>query len=193
MPIDLNQFAMNPAETALLKELVAAARPKRIAEFGSGLTTRFWAENAPDARIVTWDNYPEWIAELKAAFADAPWLSRVDWRSYSVTPEGPRSVEKDAVAWEGEPFDFLFLDGPRSAHAPNFGRTGTFRFATQFAAPGAIIVWHDAHRPHEREIARRYFGHCARKRRGSVGWCKWEKPCCVGGLTAAMRKLNPFA
>ncbi len=193
MPIDLNQFAMNPTETALLKELIAAAKPKRIAEFGSGLTTRFWAENAPDARITTWDNYPEWIAELQTAFADAPWLSRVDWRSYSVTPEGPRSVEKDAVAWEGEPFDFLFLDGPRSAHPPNFGRTGTFRFATQFAAPGATIVWHDAHRPHEREIAKKYFGHCARKRQKSVGWCKWEKPCCVGGMSAALRRLNPFA
>ena len=193
MPIDLNQFTMNPVEAELLRELITTAKPRRIAEFGSGQTTRFWAENVPDARIVTWDNYPEWIAELKATFAGEPWLERVDWREYTVTPEGPRSVEKDAVAWEGEPFDFLFLDGPRSAHEPNFGRTGTFRFATQHAAPGALIVWHDAHRPHEREIAKKYFGHCARKRQGSVGWCKWEKPCCVGGLARAVRRLNPFA
>ena len=193
MPIDLNQFKMSPAEDAELRAVLALAQPRRIAEFGSGLTTRFWAENAPDARIVTWDNYPDWIAELQTAFAGAAWLPRVEWRSYTVAPDGPRDVEKDAVPWDGEPFDFLFLDGPRSAHPQNFGRSGTFRFATQHAAPGALIVWHDAQRPHERAMARKYFPHCARHRRGSVGWCKWEKPCCVGELTKAVRGLNPFA
>jgi predicted O-methyltransferase YrrM len=193
MPIDLNQFAMNPAETALLTKLVAVAKPRRIAEFGSGLTTRFWAQLAPDARIVTWDNYPEWIAELKTAFAAEPWLPRVEWRGYTVSPDGPRDVEKDPVPWDGEPFDFLFLDGPRSAHPPNFGRSGTFRFATRHAAPGALIVWHDAQRPHEREMARRYFPHCARHREGSVGWCKWEPAGRVGALARVVRKMNPFA
>ena len=133
------------------------------------------------------------VAELRAAFDGAPWVDRVEWRSYTVTPEGPRSVEKDPVPWDGEKFDFLFLDGPRSAHAPNFGRTGTFRFATQHAAPGALIVWHDAQRPHEREIARKYFGHCARHRRGSVGWCRWEAPESVGGIQRLLRGLNPLA
>jgi predicted O-methyltransferase YrrM len=189
MPIDLNQFQMNPTEAALLRELVGKARPKRIAEFGSGLTTRFWAENS-EAQIVTWDNYPDWIAELRTAFGAVPWLDRVDWRLYTVTPEGARDVEKDPVPWEGEPFDFLFLDGPRSAHPPNFGRSGTFRFATQHAAPGALIVWHDAQRPHEREMARRYFPHCARHRRGSVGWCQWETPGSVGTLSKWWRKLS---
>lgn len=184
---------MSPAETALLMRLVTDAKPRRIAEFGSGLTTRFWAQLAPEARIVTWDNYPEWIAEVKTALAAEPWLPRVEWREYTVMPEGPRDVEKDAVAWDGEPFDFLFLDGPRSAHPPNFGRSGTFRFATQHAAPGALIVWHDAHRPHEREMARRYLTHCARRRQGSIGWCKWEAPEQVGALSRMVRRMNPFA
>jgi predicted O-methyltransferase YrrM len=192
MPIDLNQFQMNPTEAALLGELVRSAQPSRIAEFGSGLTTRFWAEHS-HARIVTWDNYADWIAELKAAFAGGPWLERVDWRFYTVTPEGSRHVEKDAVPWEGAPFEFLFLDGPRSAHPQNFGRSGTFLFATRHAAPGALIVWHDAQRPHEREMARKYFGHCARKRRGSVGWCRWETPESVGALKRLWRRMNLFA
>ncbi len=182
---------MNPTEAALLRELVQRAAPKRLAEFGSGLTTRFWAENS-EAQITTWDNFPDWIAELRTAFGDAPWLPRVDWRLYTVTPEGPRSVEKDRVPWEGEPFDFLFLDGPRSAHPQNYGRSGTFRFATKHAAPGALIVWHDAHRPHEKELARKYFAHCTRQRKGSVGWCRWETPESVGSLSKFVRKLNPF-
>jgi predicted O-methyltransferase YrrM len=192
MPVDLNQFQMNPREAALLRGLVQQARPQRLAEFGSGQTTRFWAEHS-EAQIVTWDNYPEWIAELRAAFADAPWLPRVDWRFYAVSPEGPRSVEKDAVPWDGAAFDFLFLDGPRSAHPQNFGRSGTFRFATKHAAPGALIVWHDAQRPHEREMARRYFAHCARHRRGSVGWCRWEASEGVKGLKKWWRRVNPGA
>jgi|GEM_PF-1571955 len=190
--IDLQQFKMNPEEEAALRAVLAMHKPQRIAEFGSGLTTRFWAENS-EAKIVTWDNYPDWVKELQAAFAGATWLDRVEWRSYSVTPEGRRDVEKDAVPWDGEPFDFLFLDGPRSAHPQNFGRSGTFRFATQHASPGALIVWHDANRPHEKEMARRYFGHCRRFRKDNVGWCRWEKPCCVSGISKFMRKLAPFA
>jgi len=173
--IDLAQFQMNPAEEAVLGRLIAASKPRQIAEFGCGLSTRFWAQHS-DARIVTWDNYPEWVAEIRSRFQNEPWIARVDFRLYQVTPEGPREVEKDPVPWDGAKFDFLFLDGPRSAHPPNPGRSGTFRFATQHAAPGATIVWHDAHRPHERAIARRYLGHCARRGDANVGWCRWEIP-----------------
>lgn len=190
MPIDLNQFKMSAAEEAELRAVLSLTKPTRIAEFGSGLTTRFWAENT-DAKIVTWDNYPDWVAELKSTFAGAPWMDRVEWHDYTVTPEGPRLVEKEPVPWDGEPFDFLFLDGPRSAHPQNFGRSGTFRFATQHAAPGALIVWHDANRPHEKEMARRYLGHCRRLRRANVGWCRWEPP--TGGLRQMLNRLNPFA
>jgi predicted O-methyltransferase YrrM len=185
--IDLEQFKMNPAEEQLLGRLVREARPTLIAEFGCGLSTRFWAQQT-EARIVTWDNFPGWVAEIQALFKDEPWLSRIEFRLYTVTPEGPREIEKNPVAWDGAKFDFLFLDGPRSAHPPNFGRSGTFRFATQHAAEGATIVWHDAQRPHERGMARRYFGHCQRFREGSVGWCRWQPP--GGGLGEWLNRLN---
>jgi predicted O-methyltransferase YrrM len=188
--IDLAKFKMNPAEEQVLGRLLRAAEPRMIAEFGCGLTTRFWAEQT-EARIVTWDNYPEWIAEIQALFRAEPWFSRIDFRAYTVTPDGPRDVEKDAVPWEGAPFDFLFLDGPRSAHPQNFGRSGTFRFATQHAAEGATIVWHDADRPHERALARSYFGHCARRRSANVGWCQWTAE--RTGLRATLNRLNPLA
>ncbi len=188
--IKLDQFKMNPLEEKILGRLVRAAAPKMIAEFGCGLTTRFWAQQT-EAQIVTWDNYPEWIAEVQELFRGEPWLKRIDFHRYTVTPEGRRSVEKDPVPWDGPKFDFLFLDGPRSAHPPNFGRSGTFRFATLHAAEGATIVWHDAQRPHESEMARRYLGHCARQREGSVGWCRWETP--RGGLGQKLNRLNPFA
>ena len=188
--IDLAQFKMNPAEEAVFVLLLQEARPRRIAEFGCGLSTRFWAEHS-DAQIVAWDNYPEWVAEIRSLFGNEPWLPRVDFRLYTVTPVGPRTVEKDPIAWEGEKFDFLFLDGPRSAHPQNFGRSGTFRFVAQHAAAGAMVVWHDASRPHEREMARRYFGHCRRFREGSVGWCRWQTP--RGGLREWIQRLNLHA
>ncbi len=188
--INLEQFKMNPVEESVLGRLVREAQPKRIAEFGCGLSTRFWAQNS-EARIVAWDNFPEWVADLKTLFKDEPWLPRVEFRIYTVTPEGPRIVEKNPVPWEGEKFDFLFLDGPRSAHPPNFGRSGTFRFVSQHATEGAMIVWHDASRPHERGMARRYLGHCRRYREGSVGWCRWHAP--KGGLREFLNRLNPRA
>jgi predicted O-methyltransferase YrrM len=188
--IDLEQFKMNPAEEAVLGRLVGEAKPKLIAEFGCGLSTRFWAEQS-QAQIVTWDNFPDWLSEIQALFKAEPWFPRIDFRLYTVTPEGGREVEKDPVSWDGAKFDFLFLDGPRSAHPPNFGRSGTFRFATEHAAENAMIIWHDSARPHERQMARRYLGHCARRREGSVGWCRWESP--VGGLRQMLNRLNPLA
>jgi predicted O-methyltransferase YrrM len=188
--ISLEQFKMNPAEETLLRSLVRTVQPRQIAEFGCGLSTRLWAESS-DAGIVAWDNHPDWIQAVRAHFEKEPWIGRVDFRLYDVRPQGPRSVEKDPVAWDGQPFDFLFLDGPRSAHPPNFGRSGSFRFALKHAAPGATIVWHDASRPHEREMARRYFGHCARRRQSNVGWCRWESP--SGGLRQALNRINPLA
>ena len=188
--IDLDQFKMNPGEEARLKALIHEAKPGLLAELGSGLSTRLWAENS-EARIVTWDNYPDWVAALKETFQASPWIGRVDFRLYEVTPPGAREVEKDPVAWDGPKFDFLFLDGPRSAHPQNFGRSGSFRFATLHAAPGATIVWHDAQRDHERALARRYFGHCRRRREGSVGWCRWESP--DGSLRQTWNRLNPLA
>ena len=188
--ISLDQFKMNSAEEAVLGRLVQAARPKLIAEFGCGLSTRFLAERC-EARIIAWDNYADWVVELQQLFQKEPWFPRVEFRLYTVTPTGPRDVEKDPVPWDGSKFDFLFLDGPRSAHPPNFGRSGTFRFATQHAAEGAMIVWHDANRPHEREMARRYLGHCARRREANIGWCRWQSP--RGGLLQAVNRLNPLA
>lgn len=188
--IDLQQFKMNPAEESLLSKLVLEQKPQRIAEFGCGLTTRLWAEKT-EASIVTWDNYPEWVAGMREAFFGAPWLPRIDFRIYEVAPDGGRAVEKTPVSWEGEKFDFLFLDGPRSAHPSNFGRSGSFRFATLHAAPGALIVWHDAERPHEREMGRHYFPHCARRRLGRIGWCRWEPR--TGGLRQLWNRCTPFA
>ncbi len=186
--IDLQQFKMDPAEEALLAKLLAETAPRTIAEFGSGLTTRFWAQQS-DAKIVTWDNFPEWIAELKTAFAGAPWLERVEFRGYSVSPGGPRIVQKDAVPWDGAPFDFLFLDGPRSAHPPSFGRSGSFLFATQHARPGSTIVWHDNERGHERALAMRFFGHLRCRSRGTVGWCIWQPPSAAAPLIRAVNYL----
>ena len=181
---------MDPDDEDVLARLIREAKPGRIAEFGSGLTTKFWAENT-DAQIVSWDNFPAWIDELKSVFAGSPWLERVDFRLYTVTPPGDRAVEKDPVPWDGEKFDFLFLDGPRSAHPQNFGRSGSFRFASQHAQDGAMIVWHDANRPHEKQMARRYLGHCARDRWANVGWCRWEA--FRGGIRHRLRRLNPRA
>ncbi len=188
--INLEQFKMNPAEKDRLEALVREARPTQIAEFGCGLTTQLWATNSA-APITTWDNYPDWVERIRQTFASEPWIARIDFRLYEVSPAGPRTVEKDPVPWDGGKFDFLFLDGPRSAHPPNYGRSGSFRFATQHAAPGAMIVWHDADRPHEREMARRYLGHCARKRANNIGWCRWEAP--NGGLRQWLNRVNPLA
>lgn len=168
--MNINDFQMKPSERRTMLRLLRRHRPARIAEFGCGWTTGFLAENS-DARIVTWDNLPEWVDLVKDAYKAKTWRERVEFRLYDVTPQGPRAVEKDPVHWDGPKFDFLFLDGPRSAHDTSHGRHGSFRFARLHAADGACIVWHDYDRPHEREMAARYMGDLRIHDAGTIGWC----------------------
>lgn len=173
--MNINDFPIREDDERLYRRLLEKHRPRLIVEFGSGLTTRIWAEYS-DAHIISWDNNAEWIKQVMKHYAGEPWLPRVDFRLYEVTPQGDRSVEKDALTWDGPPFEFVFIDGPRSAHPTNYGRYGSFKFATRYAREDACIVWHDHDRAHERSLAKQYFGHCRRHTLGRVGWCIWKRP-----------------
>jgi hypothetical protein len=173
--MNINDFPYREEELRLYRQLLAKYRPSLIAEFGSGLTTRIWAEN-PETHVISFDNSSEWIKQVMEHYAGEPWLDRVDFRLYEVTPQGDRSVEKDVIAWNGPPFEFVFIDGPRSAHPTSYGRHGSFQFAARYSREGACIVWHDYDRSHERALAKKYFRHCRCHASGRVGWCIWRKP-----------------
>ena len=168
--LNISDFAMPEEEEGLLKQLLQTCQPGLIAEFGSGGSTRILA-SCSDAKVVTWDNMPEWVATVREAFKDEPWAGRVDWRQYDVKPEGPRDVEKAPPSWDGPQFDLAFVDGPRSAHATSFGRSGSFRFAQEHVRDGGIIIWHDHDREHEQEMARAHFGRYWFHRQARIGWC----------------------
>ncbi len=171
----IDDFSYPPSEKALMLTLLARKKPTLIAEFGSGNSTCLWAKHS-EASIITWDNFPDWLEMVKHECAAHPWSNRIEFRTYEVTPQGPRSVIKDPVPYSGEPFDFLFLDGPRSAHETSYGRSGTFRFAVQHAREGACVLWHDAQSEPQIEWAFRCFRHCVIHRAGRLNWCIWRKP-----------------
>ena len=171
----IDDFSYPPAEKALMLSLLARHAPQRIAEFGSGNSTCLWAKHSK-ASITTWDNFPDWVKMVQGECAAQPWSKQIEFRAYDVTPPGPRSVTKDPVPYTGAPFDFLFLDGPRSAHESSYGRSGTFRFAAQHAQEGACVIWHDAQSEPQIEWAFRCFRHCVIHQAGRLNWCIWHKP-----------------
>ncbi len=186
----LEEFVLNEEEIRIYRNLLGQVSPKRIAEFGSGNTTRFWMEET-SATIVSWDNNADWVQLVKIALAGHRHTSRVDVRLYDVYPKGNRDVLKDPVVYDGSAFDMTFIDGPRSARQASDGRSGSFAFSTCHTRPGGLIVWHDNDRRHEREMAVRFLGHCVLKWEGRIGWCRWwPKPQVSVMLRLYRRMLN---
>ena len=168
--MEINDFSMTIAEQNLLRLLLKKFKPLHIAEFGSGGSTCLLAE-ASDATIVSWENTPEWLELVKTRYCGCSWFARVAFCEYEVTPCGPRDVEKDCIEWHGEPFDFIFIDGPRAAHPTSFGRYGSFKFAIKYARQGACLVWHDNRNDHVMALVDRYFNKYYVHDRGTIGWC----------------------
>lgn len=184
----IDDFAMPPGERKILHVLAGRAKAGRIAEFGCGGSTAVLAR-ATTGVVMSWDNMPEWIETVQRSMAGEPWKDRVHIQAYQVTPEGNRDVEKDPVPYDGPDFDMVFIDGPRSAHQPSYGRHGSFRFAVRHTRSGGIIAWHDNDRPHEREMARRYLGAFTIHEWGRIGWCWKTLPTLAGKLMAPVSSL----
>ena len=171
----INDFSYSEKEKSLYIELLRHFSPDRIAEFGAGKTTSVLAQQT-SANIVSWDNTEKWLNLVRESYQGTDWYQRVEFQTYEVTPKGGRDLEKDPIVWRGPLFDFILIDGPRSAHPTSYGRSGSFKFAALHTREGGCIVWHDNDRLHENVMAFKYLGHCLIHNEGRIGWCVWQHP-----------------
>lgn len=95
----------------LIKYLLAVKKPERILEIGTavGYSALLMAENAPEAYIVTVENYEPRIALAKKHISESDHSDRI------------RLLSGDAAEiLEGfntdEQFDFIFMDGPKGQY-----------------------------------------------------------------------------
>lgn len=169
-----------PEREFLLSKL-AQQEARQIGEIGAGTASRLWAEHST-MRVVSWAA-PGCVESLRAAFAAEEKLARVEWRAIESAGE--------SLPWKIPHFDFLFID---PSELGSDACEQAFRFGTEHVQRMGLILWHDADRPEVLALARKYFSHCSRHRRGRIGWCHWQVPgsaCCA--LGDWWRRVNPFA
>jgi hypothetical protein len=153
-----------------LAQLLVAARPAQLMEFGSGVSTVMFAAVAAAAglptRIVSFEEQPAFAARTRrlldryghgerAQVIDAPVQEVVvdGWRGFAYCPD--TDIVTEAVA--GRAVDFLFIDGPASWLLRRRDcRYGTLLLARRFAAPRTLFVADDAFRRRELTILKRW-------------------------------------
>ena len=92
-----------------IKSLLLLKKPENILEIGSGVgySAIFMAKTVPGAKITTIENYPPRIEAAKKNIENAGLKDRIK------LIEGDAS---DVLGQLKEPFDFIFLDGPKGQY-----------------------------------------------------------------------------
>ena len=125
-------YAINPIDWEFIKRIILDLNPKKIIEFGSGLSSLLMSEYT---QVESWEQNHEWSQMVRAK-----------------SPNGKLSV-KD---WNGESIDMncdlVFIDGPIGKINGGPGRKQSFKLASK---ANAVIV-HDAGRTEAQELQEKY-------------------------------------
>ncbi len=149
-------FAISQKDWEFIKPIIEAKKPKRILEFGSGLSSLLMSEIT---NVISYETDPDYVQKVKDAI------------------NGNRLKIK---LWDGKelktkhkPFDLVFVDGPRS---DTIGRQHSIRYASELSDN---IIIHDAGRKEEmmwqNKYLRRKFKIISRSGRHLIRCQYWEK------------------
>lgn len=157
-PSQRNQWSLDEDTLAFLSRLVATLGPRRIVEFGSGVSTRVLARSGavldPSANVVALENDPLFRRRTKrelaedglATFAEVR-LTPVVVRRWFGNNVPVYHLTKPFLSATPRP-DIVVVDGPP---LPLGGREGSLLQAVHLARAGTIVVVDDASRPSEAE------------------------------------------
>ena len=173
-------WAISPSAMMLLWRLLCETKPRRILEFGSGISTRVFsiyaeqmAQDGVPVRVLSVDHDEQWLANTRNHIAEAA-LNRSfvlvhaplskqrllcrDMVSYTV----PEADLADVAGSGG--FDLCLIDGPPGTD----GRAGALPLAAPYLAGNCCIILDDAYRAGEQAVLREwrsaYKGHFGRPR-----------------------------
>jgi len=144
-PRPANDYALMPDTLDFLAALLARLSPKLIVEFGSGASTRLFAEwcAAHDARVISVEHDRSWVADVQGQLAPPERRAvtmlhaplRPTWRGLRqfLTYRGI-----DRLAADVAPAGLFLVDGPHVS-----GREPVLYFALSHCRPGAVIVIDD--------------------------------------------------
>jgi predicted O-methyltransferase YrrM len=166
--LEQNRWAMSPSAILYLWHLLETARPARIVEFGSGLSTRVIAEHARQAKafgqnvaLVSIEHDAHWLSQTREALAREQTSEFVTFCHAPISTQHllGRSLEAYSVderameaAAGSTGFELCIVDGPPGT----IGRAGCLPLVAPFLAANAVVLLDDALRPGELAVAREW-------------------------------------
>ncbi len=156
-------WALAPDALEFLERLVASIKPRRVLEFGSGVSTRTIAGAAAaldhPVSITSIDHDPVFGGEAAAALDGVPSSVTVEFVTVPLVARAvadeplPAYLPERIDELPGGPADLVLIDGPPEALG---GRGGVLYQALERSGPGTVIVVDDAARSSERRAIRRW-------------------------------------
>jgi predicted O-methyltransferase YrrM len=102
-------------------------QPRRIVEWGPGLSTELMLQHAPQAEILSIEHDEAWLAVAAEKYG-----GRIQLEHHRCTN---RNSDYAACILDREPFDLAFVDGRR--------RVECVLTALPLLAPGGVVILHD--------------------------------------------------
>ena len=134
-----------------MRPLVKALEPKRILEFGSGLSSLLLSEIC---EVVSYETDQKWAEKIKSKIKSHNNLTIKMWDGHTIPEELQMSIDlaKNHPLGDVE-YDFCFVDGPKSRNKGGVGRDVAMEIASQVTDH---VMVHDAGRPDEETQQRKY-------------------------------------
>lgn len=147
--------ALHPDACRFLGQLVAALRPARVLEFGSGFSSLVIAGalgRPGGGRLHSIDHSPAWSARARAMAEEVGVGARVDFHVFALGLRRYGGLPcvfyriPDAFHGGRDPYDLVFVDGP----GHEVGRDGALLEAFPRLADGGYVVLDDFNSAHVR-------------------------------------------
>ena len=155
----MNPVSINIETLEYLNHLVAENNITSVLEFGSGVSTEFWSQKVPNAKIISFDNsrrytkitrsrLHEKATDATVRFAPAP-----DEDFFGTHYIGCKFLPYLRKHAPTKPFDIVLIDGP-----PGFlyAREATLLQAYPYLDENTLIIVDDAERDIERNTIKRW-------------------------------------
>ena len=127
-----------------IKQIIEDVKPKRILEFGCGLSSLLLSEICEVVSYETDSKHKEKI-EAKCSAKNNLTIKLWDGHNFPTTDDSPHYPGK---------FDLVFIDGPEQKQNGGIGRDAAMRIAAQVSNH---VIIHDAGRLEEEQHQRKYF------------------------------------
>jgi hypothetical protein len=143
------EYSITIRDWRFIKSFILALKPKRILEFGCGLSSLLMSEFC---EVISYETSKEYAEKTKALRTGDNNLTINLWDGFTV-PEDLQTYMDIAKSVNGKSFDMVFVDGPTQRLKGGAGRDMAINIASQISDH---VMIHDAGRSEEEQAQRKY-------------------------------------